>query len=559
MNCRYLHFSILLVLFGFLTLVGTPVIAQTTDNIPTLTWNTFLGGNQDDNGYGIAVDGSGNVYVCGISSATWGSPIRPYTSAWDGFVAKLDSGGNLVWNTFLGGSGDDGPNGNNGIALDDNGNIYVTGLSTGTWESPIRFYTDRDAYVAKLDNNGNLIWNTFLGGSAGDEGFGIAVGNTGNVHVTGVSTASWGSPTRPYTSAWDGFVAKLDSNGNLTWNTFLGGSGDDLSKGIAVDVAGNFYITGGSSATWGEPIRPLTFNGVRSDAFVVKFLMSYNIFGYIQSSTGVGISGVTLTGIPGSPITDINGYYTAIVDGGWSGTATPTKAGYSFSPISRTYTTVSNNQSGQDYSGTLLTLTISGYIQNSQGTGINGVTMKGLPVPTITDGDGYYAGAVDGGWTGTISPNKSGYSFNPFSRSYSNVATNQGNQNYTSLFSTSTRHLPSYYVPSYPVPVTVEVIADPSKIIYVVEDSPPSGWIVKNISHNGLWDNSSKKVKWGPFFDNTSRAFTYKTTPPEGTVGIKTFSGKGSFDGTGIAIGGSLSVELQPEKVFIHLPLIIKD
>jgi len=88
---------------------------------------------------------------------------------------------------------------------------------------------------------------------------------------------------------------------------------------------------------------------------------------------------------------------------------------------------------------------------------------------------------------------------------------------------------------------------------------PPSEWIISDINEDGGWEPINKKVKWGPFFENTSRVLAYKTTPPGGTVGIKTFSGKGSFDGTGIAIGGSLSVELQPEKVFIHLPLIIKD
>ncbi len=72
---------------------------------PVLTWNTFLGGSGTDYGTGIAVDGSGNVYVGGYSTATWGSPIRAYTSSTDAFAAKLDSGGNLTWNTFLGGSG----------------------------------------------------------------------------------------------------------------------------------------------------------------------------------------------------------------------------------------------------------------------------------------------------------------------------------------------------------------------------------------------------------------------------------------------------------------------
>ena len=105
----------------------------------------------------------------------------------------------------------------------------------------------------------------------------------------------------------------------------------------------------------------------------------------------------------------------------------------------------------------------------------------------------------------------------------------------------------------------LSVVPDSGTQAYALEDSPPSEWIISDINEGGGWDAINKKVKWGPFSDNTSRAFTYKTTPPEGTVGIKTFSGKGSFDGTGIAIGGSLSVELKPENVFYYLPLIIKD
>jgi hypothetical protein len=116
-----------------------------------------------------------------------------------------------------------------------------------------------------------------------------------------------------------------------------------------------------------------------------------------------------------------------------------------------------------------------------------------------------------------------------------------------------------YCLAEVPVPVELSVVPDPGTQAYALEDSPPSDWIISDINEGGGWEPINIKVKWGAFFDNTSRVLAYKITPPGGAVGIKTFSGKGSFDGTGIAIGGSLSVELQPEKVFIHLPLIIKD
>ena len=125
---------------------------------------------------------------------------------------------------------------------------------------------------------------------------------------------------------------------------------------------------------------------------------------------------------------------------------------------------------------------------------------------------------------------------------------------------TVSRQMQKYYLADVPVQVELSVDPDTGTQAYALEDSPPAGWIISEINEGGGWDTVNKKVKWGPFFDNTSRVLAYKTTPPAGTVGIKTFSGKGSFDGTGIAIGGSLSVELQPEQIFLYyLPLIIKD
>ncbi len=259
---------------------------------PTLTWNTFLGGSANDAGWGIAVDTSGNVYVAGYSDATWGSPVITYTASADAFVAKLDSSGNLIWNTFLGGSGSDV---GFAIAVDGSGNVYVAGHSTSTWGSPVITYTAGiDAFAAKLDSSGNLIWNTFLGGGGTDAGYGIAVDGSGNVYVAGEITATWGSPVITYTAGYDAFAAKLDSNGALTWNTFLGGSGDDPGRAVAVDASGNVYVAGWSGATWGSPVRGFTL-GLGPDAFAAKLDASGNLIwntflGGSESDAGSGIA-----------------------------------------------------------------------------------------------------------------------------------------------------------------------------------------------------------------------------------------------------------------------------
>jgi hypothetical protein len=256
-------------------------VAKLSDN-GTLVWNTFLGDSGYDECYGIAADGSGNIYVSGRSGSTWGTPLHAYTAGNDVFVAKLDSSGALTWNTFLGGSGNDSEG---RLAVDAGGNIYVTGYSDATWGLPVGTYTEGiDAFVAKLDSSGSLTWNTFLGGSGTDYSMGITIDGSGNIYVSGESSTTWGFPVRGYTADDDGFVAKLDSSGSLTWNTFLGGSGDDFAENIAVENSGTIYVTGESDASWGSPVGAYT-EGI--DAFVAKLDSS----GSLTWNTFLGGSG----------------------------------------------------------------------------------------------------------------------------------------------------------------------------------------------------------------------------------------------------------------------------
>ncbi len=207
----------------------------------------------------MALDAGGKVYVIGTSDATWGNPIRAFAfnGLSDAFVAKLDGQGALLWHTFLGG-GD--PDVGAAIALDDSGHIYVTGWSQTTWGNPLRAFNDGgppniDAFVAKLDANGGLLWNTFLGGGFADSGAAIALDSGGHVYITGDSFGTWGRPLRAYTDAGDAFVAKLDANGGLLWNTFMGGTAFDSGADITLDDKGDLFMIGSSSVSWGTPLQ----------------------------------------------------------------------------------------------------------------------------------------------------------------------------------------------------------------------------------------------------------------------------------------------------------------
>jgi hypothetical protein len=167
---------------------------------PDLAYFTYLGGSSYDYGYGIAVDGAGNAYVTGQTSSTGLATAGAYQTtyvgggSYDAFVAKFSStGSGLVYCTYLGGSGGDY---GRGIAVDVSGNAYVTGDTAGLATTPGAYQTthgggNSDAFVAKLNSTGSgLAYCTYLGGSGLDYGSGIAVDGSGNAYVTGRTSSS---------------------------------------------------------------------------------------------------------------------------------------------------------------------------------------------------------------------------------------------------------------------------------------------------------------------------------------------------------------------------------
>lgn len=261
-NCKLI---ILIFLFFSLSFL---LLAQA----PDWQWATNAGGVYGDLGNGIALDNYGNSYVTGYfdNTATFGSHVLDGYG--DVFVAKMDGSGNWIWVTQAGSSyhNDD----SNGIATDTDGNCYITGYfkSVATFGSTtLTSNGEYEIFVAKVDANGNWLWATQAGGISYDSGNGIEIDNDGNIYVTGSfrETATFGSYSLTCFGESDIFVAKVDETGNWLWAIQAGGFSYDSGQGIAIDNNGDIYVTGGFCETATFDSVSLTSCG-ENDIFVAK-------------------------------------------------------------------------------------------------------------------------------------------------------------------------------------------------------------------------------------------------------------------------------------------------
>lgn len=261
---------------------GQPLVID-----PALIYSTYLGGSLSDFANGIAVDRFGNSYVVGGT----GSSNFPTRNANQGslkgvedvFVTKINPNGSaIVYSTLLGGGG---PDEGHGIAVDNAGNAYVTG-SAGSFDFPIlaaiqgTWGGSGDAFLAKLNPSGSLVYSTYLGGSSIDNGTAVAVDAAGNAYITGVTYSSNLPTVNPFQAAkgaqQDAFVAKINPAGSAwVYVTYLGGNAVDEGYAIATDASGNAYVTGQTSSTnfpLQSPIRNSNSgsSGPSVDAFVTK-------------------------------------------------------------------------------------------------------------------------------------------------------------------------------------------------------------------------------------------------------------------------------------------------
>jgi len=231
-----------------------------------------------------------------------------------------------------------------------------------------------------------------------------------------------------------GITVRLSTGGEDTT-----GSNGMYSFEVVYGWSGSVTPSSGGAGGWAfEPVRR-TYSNLTESQFGQNFMGTrrstrYTISGIVTAG-GTGLEGVVLNGLPGPPLTDASGNYSAEVTYGYSGTVTPSLAGYIFTPASLTYTSVTSDQTNQNYSALSGNPVISGTVTTSGGIGIMGVSLvfsdNGGTVATDENGD--YLNTVPSGWSGTVTPSKDGYIFSPADRTYTGVTADLTGQDYVSV------------------------------------------------------------------------------------------------------------------------------
>ncbi|MBA7709639.1 hypothetical protein ES703_118561 [subsurface metagenome] len=231
-----------------------------------------------------------------------------------------------------------------------------------------------------------------------------------------------------------------DFEGNYEFETLrVGNYKLEFDTTYTVETYLSEWFNDENSVNTADPVS-VTGGGLTSGIDAVLAYPSPVISGNV-STTGISpgvraqarLDGVVMSGLPGDPTTDSSGNYSAVVNIGWSGTVTPTKVGYTFSPQSRDYSGVNSNQLNQDYTATAVTFVVSGSIKTSGDEGIEGVsvTFSNSGGTATTNSSGSYSHLINYGWSGTATPSKNGYTFTPSSRDYPGVTSDYANQDYT--------------------------------------------------------------------------------------------------------------------------------
>ncbi len=279
---------------AFALLLMAPLAPATAQD---LRWMRQTGSAELDVANGVAVDGAGNAYITGYTTGNLGGPNAGSS---DIFLAKYDALGTLLWVRQTGSAGYDIAN---GVAVDGAGNAYITGYTRGNLGGPNA--GGYDIFLAKYDASGTLLWMRQTGSVSYDYASGVAVDGAGNAYITGYTEGNLGGPNA---GGFDILLAKYDASGTLLWMRQTGSSGNDYASSVAVDGAGNAYITGWTDGNLGGP------NVGGYDIFLAKYDASGTLLWMRQTgsatvdyATGVAVDGAGNAYITGWTDGDLGG------------------------------------------------------------------------------------------------------------------------------------------------------------------------------------------------------------------------------------------------------------
>jgi hypothetical protein len=250
-------------------------------------WGTYYGGNSVDYGYSFVVDGSGNIYLTGLTASSTGISFNGHQNTlgglWDAFLVKFNSSGVRQWGTYYGGSSYDYCTSCN---VDGSGNIYMAGTSSSTTGISFNGHQNTygggndDAFLVKFNSAGVRERGTYFGGSGADFARSCALDGSGNVYMAGQTDSPTGIAANGHQNTNggnnDAFIVKFNVSGVREWGTYYGGSGTDNGYSCALDGFGYVYLAGYTESTTNITANghQNTFGGGDDDAFLVKFNLS---------------------------------------------------------------------------------------------------------------------------------------------------------------------------------------------------------------------------------------------------------------------------------------------
>ena len=299
-----------------LEVIATPTTAAPP--LPATDWSATkqFGVPGDDQARAVAIDDEGNVYVVGSTSGSLDG--NPYAGGeTDAFVVKYNAAGAKQWTRELGTTDRDQAF---GAATDTDGNVYVTGQTWGNLDGNAFAGGDGDAFLTKYDSTGLKLWTKTIATTGEDTATSVAVDISGNIYAAGATGTALGSNVFAGGTG-DVFVAKYDSTGTQLWLQQFGAGGTDVANGVAVDTAGNVFVAGWTSGA----LHGVAYIGGMYDAFLVKLdsagvWLWTNVFGATD-----GVLGVSSTDLVSGVAVDVNGNVyvggltTGIMDGDLTG------------------------------------------------------------------------------------------------------------------------------------------------------------------------------------------------------------------------------------------------